>query len=140
MPKDPKTELLVCTTCRPADAPRDGRAAGQSLFDLLEEALAFVATAAQEPPAGAQLRGIACLGACSRGCVVALQSTRKASYVFGNLAPEADCVQAVMAIARQHSADAEGLLVWGQRPERLRKGLIARLPAPAGPPDSEPDA
>lgn len=130
------TELLVCTTCRPADAPRDGQAAGQDLFEQLEGALAF----APSSPLGPLLRGIACLGACSRSCTVALQAPGKASYVFGELAPDDDCVQAVLEVARQHAFSADGLLVWGQRPERLRRGLVARLPAVATRPGSEPDA
>jgi predicted metal-binding protein len=44
-PTTPRTELLVCTTCRPTDAPRDGAPGGQALFDQIEAALAF------DPPA-----------------------------------------------------------------------------------------
>lgn len=130
------TELLVCTTCRPADAPRDGQAAGQDLFEQVQDALAFAPTSSP----GLQLWGIACLGACSRSCTVALQASGKASYVFGELAPDHDCLQAVLEVARQHAASADGLLVWGQRPERLRRGLIARLPAMAPRAQGESDA
>ncbi|MBA4175387.1 MAG: hypothetical protein C0505_02300 [Leptothrix sp. (in: Bacteria)] len=130
------TELLICTTCRPADAPCDGEAAGQTLFDRVQDALAF----APAPAAGLQLRGIACLGACSHSCTLALQAHGKASYVFGELALDDGCVQAVLEVVRQHAASADGLLVWGQRPERLRRGLIARLPAMAPRAQGESDA
>jgi predicted metal-binding protein len=130
------TELLVCTTCRPADAPRDGEAAGQTLFDRVQDALAFAPTSASGP----QLRGIACLGACSRSCTVALQAPGKASYVFGELAHDDGCVQALLDVAQQHVASTDGLLAWGQRPQRLRQGLVARLPALTGQATAEPDA
>lgn len=119
------TELLVCTTCRPADAPRDEPPAGQALFNQVQAALATVPGTPRRP----DLRGIACLAACSRSCTVALQAPGKACYVFGDLAPDDDAVQALLQVARQHAASADGLLAWGQRPERLRRGLIARLPA-----------
>ncbi len=130
------TELLVCTTCRPADAPREGQTAGQDLFEQLEGALAFAPGSAPSP----LLRGIACLGACSHSCTVALQAPGKTSYLFGELAPDGDSVQAVLEVARQHASSVDGLLVWGQRPERLRRGLVARLPAMATRPGSAPDA
>lgn len=119
------TELLVCTTCRPADAQREGQAAGQALFDQVQAALAL----APSPAPGPRLRGMACLGACSRSCTVALQAPGKATYVFGELTPDVDCVQAVLEVASQHAASADGLLAWGQRPQRLRRGLVARVPA-----------
>ena len=130
------TELLVCTTCRPADAPREGQAAGQGFFEQLEGAIAFAPGSAPGP----LLRGVACLGACSHSCTVALQAPGKTSYVFGELAPDDECVQAVLEVARQHAISTDGLLVWGQRPERLRRGIVARLPAMATRASSEPDA
>lgn len=127
----PTTELLVCTTCRPANIPREGQATGQTLFENLEAALAF----SDEPSAASvpRLRDIACLGACSRSCSVALQAPGKACYVFGGLAPDDDSVQAVLAVAQQHAASTDGVLAWAERPQRLRQGLIARLPALAAP-------
>lgn len=140
MPTETNSELLVCTTCRPADAPREGQAPGQTLFDQVQDALAFAPTTAPSSAQGLRLLGIACLGACSKSCTVALQAPGKTSYVFGELAPDNDCVQAISEVARQHAASADGLLAWGQRPERLRRGLIARLPALAGRIDTEPAA
>lgn len=130
------TEVLVCTTCRPADAPREGQAAGQALFERVQDALAF----APDSASGPRLRGIACLGACSHSCTVALQAPSKASYVFGELLPDDDCVQAVLEAARQHAQGTDGLLAWGQRPDRLRRGLVARLPALVVPADAEQGA
>jgi predicted metal-binding protein len=133
---DTATELLICTTCRPADAPREGEAAGQALFDRVQDALAFAPASGPGP----HLRGVACLGACSHSCTVALQAPGKASYVFGELVPDDGCVQALLDVAQQHAASTDGLLAWGQRPERLRRGLIARLPGLASRARGNPDA
>lgn len=111
------TELVICTTCRPADTPRDGTPAGQSLFDALQ--------ARAEP--GLHVRGMACLSACSRSCTVALQAHGKHTYVFGDLTPDAATVEQVLACARLHQQSADGLLPWQARPERLRRGIVARL-------------
>lgn len=134
MPPDtrpPPTELLLCTTCRPADAPRGEPPAGLTLFEQVRAAL---------PPASdLQLRGIACLAACARSCTVALQAAGKTCYVFGDLAPDAASVQALLAVAAQHAASADGVLAWAERPERLRRGLVARLPPLAGSPSASPE-
>lgn len=137
----PTTELLVCTTCRPANIPREGQATGQTLFEHLEAALAFSDEPSDPSAASApRLRGIACLGACSLSCSVALQAPGKTCYVFGGLAPDDDSVQAVLAVAQQHAASTDGVLAWAERPQRLRQGLIARLPALAVPPITGPSA
>lgn len=115
------TELVVCTTCRPAGASRDETPAGQVLFEALQ------ARAEAEPDGGVRVRGMACLSACSRACTVALQARGKHTYVFGDLAPDADSVEQVLACARLHRDSGDGLLAWGARPEKLRRGIVMRL-------------
>jgi predicted metal-binding protein len=126
------SELLVCTTCRPADAPRDGPAAGEQ---LLAQVLALEAS-----HAGVVVRGIACLGVCSHSCSIALQAAHKMTYVFGDLPPDAESAGQVLACARQHAQAPDGLLAWASRPERLRRGLVARLPQLLAQPPESTDA
>lgn len=105
--------LVVCSTCA------EGR--GQALLEALEnEALAR--------DWALPIRAQACMAACQHSCTVALQGEGKHSYLFGQLAPDADCVQALLAVAAQHAEAGDGLLAWERRPERLKRGLIARLP------------
>ncbi len=105
--------LIICTTCA------DGR--GHALLEAVEnEALA------RDLPLAIQ--GQACLAACRQSCTVALQGAGKHSYVFGQLAPDEACVDALLAVAGQHAEPGEGLLPWDRRPERLKTGLVARLP------------
>lgn len=116
------TELLVCHTCRPPGAPRDGVAAGQQLLDAVQ------ALAAQTPDAP-RVRAVACLSACGRGCSAALQAPGKTSYVFGDL--QADDAADLLAAAARHQALPDGQIPWRERPESLRRGTLARLPPPA---------
>jgi predicted metal-binding protein len=121
----PITELIVCTTCRPAGAPRDEPAAGERLW----RRMVALATAVPMP---VQVRGVACLSGCSRACTIALQAPGKHSYLFGDLgsdaSADADTAAQVLACARQHAESPDGLLAWTARPERLRPGILARLP------------
>lgn len=124
---DVVTELVVCTTCRPASAPRDEPAAGEVLLHQVQQQ-----AAASPAHARLRVRGTACLSACSRACTVALMAPDKHSYVFGDLAPDAvgaalDTAAQILACARQHADAPDGLLAWRARPERLRR-VVARLP------------
>lgn len=133
------TEVLVCTTCRPAGASRDEVAAGQLLWDAVQAA----AAAALLPP-GVRVRGFACLNSCSRACTVAYQAAGKHSYCFGDLQPGADTAAQVLACAALHASSADGNLPRSDRPEQLRSGILLRLPpllaAPAQLADAEADA
>ncbi|HEY0953413.1 MAG TPA: DUF1636 domain-containing protein [Roseateles sp.] len=105
--------LIVCTTCA------DGQ--GQALLEAIEnEALA------RDQPV--LVRGQACMAACKQSCTAALQGVGKHSYLFGQLAPDATSVDALLDVAAQHAEPGDGLLAWARRPERLKSGLLARLP------------
>lgn len=125
------SELLVCRTCRPAGASRDGPAAGELLLAQvlgLQSASARPACADAAGIDGVVVRGIACLSACSRSCTVALQAGGKMTYVFGDLLPDAESAAQVLDCAHQHARAPDGLLAWASRPDRLRRGIVARLP------------
>ncbi len=120
------TEVIVCTTCRPAGALRELPAAGLVLYE------AVMAQQNAGHAAGLQLRGIACLSGCSRSCTVALQAPGKPTYLFGDLSADAETAAQVLACAQQHAHRADGALPRNERPERLRNGILAKLPAYAG--------
>ncbi|WP_457390358.1 DUF1636 family protein [Roseateles sp. P5_E1] len=105
--------LIICTTCA------DGQ--GQALLEAVEnEALARDWLL--------PVRGQACMAACKQSCTAALQGPGKHSYLFGQLAPDAASVDALLSVAAQHSEPGDGLLAWDRRPDRLKGGLVARLP------------
>jgi predicted metal-binding protein len=121
----PTTEVIICTTCRPAHASREDPAAGAA---LLEEVQAAALAQDDGQCAGVQVRGFACLSGCSRACTVAFQAPGKHSYLFGDLAADAQTAAQVLACAQLHARSADGTLPRNERPERLRNGILARLP------------
>ena len=119
------TEVIVCTTCRPAGASRDLPAAGAALFDAVQ-------VAQLQDDAGAfahvRVRGVECLNSCSRACSVAFQAPGKHTYLFGDLVPDAETAQQVLVCAALHASAVDGTLVRNDRPAQLRSGILAKLP------------
>ncbi len=72
--------------------------------------------------------GVACLSGCKRACAAALMAPGKVGYLFGDLPPDAEGAADLLAVARAHAARADGFLARAERPERLRAGILARLP------------
>jgi predicted metal-binding protein len=118
----PVTEVIVCTTCRPADTSRELPAAGQILLE------AVLALQDRQPDAGLHVRGIACMSGCGRACTVALQAPGKPTYYFGDLSADRETAVQVLACAALHALNIDGALPRSQRPERLRGGILAKLP------------
>jgi len=115
------TEILVCVLCRPHGVSRDQPRAGRALFEAIE-------VAALENNAPFHIRPVDCMSGCTRACTVALQSPGKLTYFFGDLSPQAESAQQVLACAQLHDASPDGLLERAQRPSRMREGILARLP------------
>jgi predicted metal-binding protein len=111
--------LLVCTRCRAPgadpDAPREGAAL-------------LAALAGQPLPEGVALAGVACLSGCKRACAVALFAPGKITYLFGDLAGDAASVADLHIVAAAHRDDPLGHLPRAARPERLRAGILGRVP------------
>lgn len=122
------TELVICTTCRPAGASRDLPAAGEALLQAVLEAQAVQSFDDPAAAASVQVRGIACLSACNRACTVALQAAGKHTYCFGDLVPDDDTAAQLLALGQLHQRSADGTLARNDRPPRLRGGILVRLP------------
>lgn len=119
------TELIICTTCRTADTPREQTAAGEILFETVQAEQAF----GDRPDwAAVQVRGIACTAGCSRACTVAFQAPGKHSYQFGDLLPEVASARALLDCAVLHQQSPDGNLARDARPSQLRNGMLCRLP------------
>jgi predicted metal-binding protein len=109
--------VYVCITCRrvgDADSePRPG---------------AILAAAAEQAAAGTEVevRRLRCLANCTRGPSAAMRCNGSWTYVFGGL--DVDCADALIVGARLLARAADGILPWRGRPERLKRGLIARVP------------
>ena len=119
------TEIIICTTCRPAGASRDLPAAGEALLEAVQVATWDLDVAQQ---ARIRVRGLACLSGCARACTVAFQAPGKYTYFFGDLVADEITATQVLACAQLHAYSTDGNLVRKERPERLRSGILARLP------------
>ena len=127
------TEVLVCVLCCSADRPRDLPRPGRDLFEAIEN----IALRDDLP---FPIRPVECMSGCRRDCTVALQAPGKMSYFFGDLSADDTSAEQVLACAVLHQASVNGFMARQTRPERLRDGILARLPAvlPATPPATPP--
>jgi predicted metal-binding protein len=120
--------VTVCVTCRaptdPLDAPRAGAA--------LAEATAIAAAG----DSGISVQRIRCLGNCNRGLSAAIRCDNAWTYVFGGLEPARDGPSLIIG-ARLLARAADGIMPWRDRPDSLKRGLIARVP-PLNHPDESP--
>jgi predicted metal-binding protein len=112
--------ITVCTTCRSEGAAREA-AEGGALH-------AAVAAAAREAT-GVVVRPTQCLSVCKRVCTAAISGAGRYTFLFGDLDP-ATAAADLLAMAEACRHAPQGFVPWKARPERLRKGIIARLPPP----------
>ena len=113
--------ILVCATCRAAGGDPDAPRPGARLAAELGQALAA------GDDAGISVETVECLSVCKRPCTVALSGEGRWTYIYGDLEPETGA-QTLLAFARQYGATADGIVPWRERPEIIRKSVIARLP------------
>ena len=125
------TEVIVCTTCRPSDVPRDQPAPGAALFEAVQMAVWDVDPAQL---ANVRIRSVECMTGCNRACTVTFQAVGKYLYYFGDLAADAETAAHIVACAQLHAATPDGTLLRNDRPARLRNGILARIPPLASTP------
>lgn len=116
--------LFVCTTCASVwqDGKRVGESGGQQLLHQLQ-ALAQT----WELQHKFSIQGVECMSACNHACAIAFQAEEKITYLFGNLAVD-DSPSAILQCATQYYVNPDGLLPWSERPERLKTGILAKIP------------
>ncbi|AFY36109.1 DUF1636 domain-containing protein [Calothrix sp. PCC 7507] len=116
--------LFVCKTCASVwqDGKRVGESGGQKLLRQLQD-LAQDWDLQDEFP----IQEVECMSACNRSCVVAFAAQDKITYLFGDLAADGSA-SAVLECAGQYYTKANGVLPWSERPEALKKGILAKIP------------
>ncbi|MEA5550748.1 DUF1636 family protein [Anabaena cylindrica UHCC 0172] len=120
-----KHTLFVCTTC--GGKWQDGKRVGESKGEQLLQQLQQLAQD-REMQDKFCIQGVECMSACSHSCVVAFTAEGKSTYLFGDL--PVDCsTSAILECASLYYAKADGLLPWSERPEPLKKGILAKIPA-----------
>ena len=112
-------ELLICMTCKRGTPGADEDVRPGAV--LLQRALAGAV------PDGVRVRGVECLSNCNRGCTAALRGQGRWWYVYGDIDPDLHLADLMEGAARYRDT-TDGLIPWRERPQILRKGVIARIP------------
>ena len=119
---EPRATLHVCVTCRAGrPLPEDGTPPGAHLF----AAIAGLLEGSEAPPV--ELRDVACLASCERGCAAAISMPGKWSYLLGGLsiAKAGD----LLAYASAYRDSKTGTIMPSRRPASLADMILARFPA-----------
>jgi predicted metal-binding protein len=117
---EPFPRLIVCTTCRAGRPAVEGETPpGADLHAALADLIAA-------GEAAVELREVACMANCERGCSAALAMPGKWTFFLGHLTPAhaAD----LLAYAAAYAAHATGTIMPSRRPESLRNVVIGRVP------------
>jgi predicted metal-binding protein len=114
--------IHVCVTCRKAAGSEERP--GAELFRTL---------AAGSNPHGFRVEAVECLSVCKRPCTVAVSSPGPLDLCVWRPRP-ATAADTILAGAALYARTADGIVPWRERPEALRKGVVARIPPfPAAP-------
>lgn len=114
--------ITVCTSCKHKGSTcRPG-------YELIEKLRKAIAAAGDSIPEDFAISGVACMAGCDRPCTVAYHSTRKATYLFGDMTPDAD-IDDLVEFARDYASMQDGWCSSVDRPGKLRTSTLARVPA-----------
>jgi predicted metal-binding protein len=110
-------QIYVCVTCRRAGEPDAEPRPGVLLAEATEQAAAGTDVI---------VRRLRCLANCTRGPSIAMRCDGSWTYIFGGLdaADAGALVEGAMLLA----GASDGILPWRERPDVLKRGLIARVP------------
>ncbi|MGM3307805.1 DUF1636 family protein [Anabaena sp. WFMT] len=121
----PKHTIFVCKSChcsseqRPENPPFDGDILLDKLNSLCVQQ--FISEQIEIKPVG-------CLWACSQGCVVAVSSEEKPTYLFVNLTPE-ESAAALLEFVQLYIKNRKGVVVWEKLPQVLQSAIFAQIPS-----------
>lgn len=116
--------LFVCKTC--ATDWKDGKPQGKSGGQKLLEELTKIHQN-WELKAEFSIQEVSCMSACSHACTVSLAAPGKYTYLFGDL-PVQNSADAILNCAALYYEKSDGSLPWSERPEPLKKGILAKIP------------
>lgn len=119
-----KHVLFVCKSCAFSSSQREylGESGGyhllQNLLDLQAE---------WHLRSHYRIESVSCLSGCSRPCAIAFSAANKTTLMFGDL-PPLESAPAILKLAEQYYASPDGIVPYQERPEVLKKGILARIP------------
>lgn len=114
--------ITVCITCK-----HKGTAC-QPGYELIAKLREAIDAAGDSIPEAFEVSGVACMAGCDRPCTVAYHGTRKSTYLFGDIESDSD-IEDLVAFARQYAHVHDGWTTSFDRPGKLKKTTLARVPA-----------
>jgi predicted metal-binding protein len=119
-----KHTLFVCKSCAfsKSDQRHNGERGGVHLLNQLDD-LYFQWQLNSE----FIIQAVDCLSACNRFCAIVLAAPDKTTLMFGDL-PPLQSADAILKLSEQYFASSDGIVPRQERPEALRKGILARIP------------
>jgi predicted metal-binding protein len=115
-----RTTIHVCTTCRLGDEPLEPKEArsGARLYRELIECVG---------DEDFEIIPIECLSVCKRPVTIGFSAPGKWSYIYGDFPPDGSA-QTILAAAQLYADAPDGLIPWRERPEQIKRGVVARVP------------
>ena len=114
-------KITVCVSCRhKRGEPDDQCRPGIELIARLRKAMTLAGDAIG---ADFAISGTVCMAGCDRPCTVAYFGSHKATYLFGDIAPESDLADTLAFAARVFRDHAPGAIALAH----LERGAIARV-------------
>jgi predicted metal-binding protein len=115
-----RTTIHVCTTCRLGDEPLEPAQArsGARLFRELSE---------RAVDGGFDVVPVECLSVCKRPVTIGFSAPGKWSYIYGDFPPESSA-ETILSAAQLYANAPDGLIPWRERPDQIKRGVIARMP------------
>lgn len=122
MSADQNHKITICTSCRHKGTNcRPG-------FEMITKLRSAIQLAGNAIPENFEVSGVACMAGCDRPCTVAFHASRKATYLFGDIDPMED-IDDLVSFAQQYACLSDGWCSSVDRPGKLRKSTLARVPA-----------
>jgi predicted metal-binding protein len=116
----PRHQIIVCVSCRHWSRAEP---AGPALINNLSSALITEGLKQLF-----EVSGVACMAGCDRPCTVAWCSAGKATWLFGDIDPDAD-MDDLVAFARLYQRLGDGWCRAADRPGKLARSTLAHIPA-----------
>lgn len=117
-------DVIVCETCRREDGEDlEGATAGRQFAEALRGLIASDADLD-----GVRLTTTRCLMACGRACTVHLRAPGRIGYVIGDMAAEAERLDALVSYLRGYLKSETGTVPFREWPQAIKGRFIARIP------------
>jgi predicted metal-binding protein len=70
---------------------------------------------------------VECLSVCKRPVTIGFSAPGKWSYIYGDFPPDSSA-ETILSAAQLYADALDGLIPWRERPDAIKRGVIARIP------------